>query len=287
MDSRVSVFPLTALLLGLLGCRPLFDMTVYEESLLSLSEQGVAQASEILGQSIVSSELVSAGIPPGVYADYGAFLTQQGKTAEAVAYFAKEGEKYPESKKVVRQLQAIIQKTNTDQDLQIESVSHPTPSIFILPTLNETGKPEAGQAFDFTLSRQFIERGYYVFPTVATRMLLKNAGMNFGDASGIKISSIRSLTGADSVLYVTVTEWKKAWVVLPLVRVKAEYRLVDSSTGEEIWRSTVTDQYDPTVSVGSGATLGHMTQDFRIPARSLTRKALRATENGLPYGPYH
>jgi len=281
------VFLAIALWLGQSGCRPIFDMAVYDDSLFTLADQGTAQASALLNQSIQASELVSARIPPGVHADYGVLLAQQGKTTEAVTQLSKESEKYPESNKVVQQLLAVIQKTKTGQELESESMSSRTPSILILPVFNKTSKPEAGAAFDLTLSRQFIERGYYVFPTVATRMLLKDAGMNFGDAFKVELSVLKSLTGTDSVLYVTVTEWEKVWVVLPLIRVTAEYRLVHASTGQEIWRSTVTDQYDPTVTGGAGGPVYAVAKDFRVPARSLTRRAITAPENGLPYGPYH
>ncbi|MDH5741749.1 MAG: DUF799 family lipoprotein [Nitrospira sp.] len=268
----------------------MFDITVYEDSLFALLDQGSTQASAVLNQSIVSSELVEATIPPGVHADHGVLLFQQGKIAEAVIQLSKEREKYPESTKMVRQLLTIIQKAGTDEEAPSEAISKRSPSILLFPVLNSTGKPEAGLAFHLTLSRQFIERGYYVFPIVATHRLLKNAGVDFDDATKTELTTIRSLTGTDSVLYVTVTEWEKAWKLLPFIRVRAEYRLIDASTGHEIWRSTVTNQYDPTFVVGAGPTplyASYATSDFRIPARSLTRKAITASENGLPYGPYH
>jgi hypothetical protein len=46
MVRRFVIFPATALLIGLLGCRPLLDMTVHEVSLFLLSEQEVALASD-------------------------------------------------------------------------------------------------------------------------------------------------------------------------------------------------------------------------------------------------
>jgi hypothetical protein len=49
MVRRFVIFPATALLIGLLGCRPLLDMTVHEVSLFLLSEQEVALASDSSG----------------------------------------------------------------------------------------------------------------------------------------------------------------------------------------------------------------------------------------------
>lgn len=287
--ARVAAALVSWLLLAmcLVARKPLFDTAIYEDSLFAMYERGGQVQVALLDQSIVSSELVSARIPPGVYADYGVLLYQQGKAAEAVTQILKEGEQYPESRQVVRQLLTLIQRTKVDQQPLSESSASRTPSIVILPVLNKSRKPEAGPAFDMTLSRQFIERGYYVFPVLATRMLLKEAGMNLEDASRMGLSSLKSLTGTDALLYVTITEWEQTWMVVPLIRVKAEYRLVDASTGHELWKSTAGGLYDPTVTSGAGAPVYVMTKDLRVLARSLTRKAITSSENGLSYGPYH
>ncbi|MCS6294467.1 MAG: DUF799 family lipoprotein [Nitrospira sp.] len=270
------------------GCKPMFETGIYEDSLLAMYGQGRdAQAADLLSQSIASSEMVQATIPPGVYADHGILLYQQGKTSDGVAQLSKELEHYPESLQLVEGVLRLIKKTKVEQQVADKAVTNRSPSILLLPTLNKSGAPEAGQAFDVTLSRPLIERGYYVFPAIAARMLLQQAGMNLENPTHIELSTLRSLTGADAVLYVTVTEWERVWMLTSLIRVAAEYRLVDTTTGHEIWKSTVEGRYEPIATGAIGGPVYAMAKDLRLPARGLTRKAFTASENGLAYGPYH
>lgn len=54
---------------------------------------------------IIAKQKETRGVvPPGIYADYGFFLLQSGKKAEAKAMFAKEIELYPESETFVGSL---------------------------------------------------------------------------------------------------------------------------------------------------------------------------------------
>ena len=49
-------------------------------------------------EKIIAEQKESRGVvPPGIYADYGYLLMENGKASEAKAMFAKEIELYPES----------------------------------------------------------------------------------------------------------------------------------------------------------------------------------------------
>ncbi len=52
---------------------------------------------EALKRAIVEAEQEGRRVPPGLYAEYGYALLEEGKTQEAVAYFEKEKAKWPES----------------------------------------------------------------------------------------------------------------------------------------------------------------------------------------------
>lgn len=270
------------------GCKPIFETGIYEDSLLSMYGQGRdTQATDLLSQSITTSEMVRATIPPGVYADHGILLHQQGKTAEGIAQLTKELEHYPESSRLIEGVLRLIQQSKTEQQPARTALPDRSPSILLLPALNKSGAPEAGPAFDVTLNRPLIERGYYVYPAIASRMLLRHAGINFEDPTHAELSTLRSLTGADAVLYVTVTEWERVWKFISLIQVAAEYRLVDTATGHEIWKSTVEGRYEPIATGAIGGPVYAIAKDLRVPARELTHKAFTASENGLAYGPYH
>jgi hypothetical protein len=49
-------------------------------------------------------------VPPGIYAEYGFVLAQEGKSEEAQVYFNLEKEKYPESKIFVDRLISTLGK---------------------------------------------------------------------------------------------------------------------------------------------------------------------------------
>ena len=240
------------IMMMVVGCKPAFDMAVYEDSLYdAYVGNGSARARAPLDQVILSSELVSARIPPAVYADQGVLLFREGKHHEAIERISKEEKLYPEAKLFVGRLHALIRKTDSETKTADLPHHHP-PSILVLPSINKSGKWEAATAFDMTLSQQFVERGYYVFPFLATRMLLKETHLSAEDISKSELASLKSLTGADALLVVTILQWEKPWMVLPLIRVAAEYRLIDLSTGQDLWKSKVEGQYDPTVTGGAG-----------------------------------
>ena len=275
------------ILIMAVGCRAAFDMAVYEDSLYdAYAGNGSARARAPLDQAILSSELVSARIPPGVYADQGMLIFLEGKHHEALERISKEEELYPETKLFVGRLHALIRKTDSE-DKTVPLTQHHTPSILVLPSINKSGKSEAATAFDVTVNRQLVERGYYVFPFLATRMLLKETRLPTEGISESELDALKSLTGADALLLVTILQWEKPWMVLPLIRVAAEYRVIDLSTGQDIWKSTVEGLYDPTVRGGFGGPVYLRATDLRVPARALTRKAITASDNGLPLGPYH
>lgn len=52
---------------------------------------------EALKVAIVEAEQEGRRVPPGLYAEYGYALLEEGKTKDAVAYFEKEKAKWPES----------------------------------------------------------------------------------------------------------------------------------------------------------------------------------------------
>ena len=274
------------LVLQLAGCKATYDLGVYEQSLLALGgPDGVNQSAALLDQSIVSAEMVSARIPPGVYADYGILLHMAGNKAEAIKQISKESALYPESKQFTDNLLRFIRNTGAQPSGDLSS-RHRSPSVLVLPPINRSGKPEAGPAFEMTLNRQLIEHGYYVFPTLATQALLSGTGAMPADMTVAGPSYLHKLTGADAILSVTITEWEPTWMIIPLIHVAAEYKLVDIATGQDIWKNSARDEFDPTVTGGGGPVVV-MDKDLRVPARRLTAKALKSSENGLPYGPYH
>ena len=71
----------------------------YERSLYQYYKNPVKadELANVLQETIQSAEQTQKVVPPGIYAEYGYLLVQQGKAKEAVPYFEKEKAKWPES----------------------------------------------------------------------------------------------------------------------------------------------------------------------------------------------
>lgn len=96
------------------GCAPkgLYDWGGYERSLYDYYKN--PNQLEELAISIKETIKKSAGrIPPGLYAEYGGLMLQQGKKEEAIIYFEKEREAWPESKYFMDSLIGNLSRTTS------------------------------------------------------------------------------------------------------------------------------------------------------------------------------
>lgn len=174
---------------------------------------------------------------------------------------------------------------------------HPR-SVLIVPAINKTTAVEAPAVFNTTVTRPFAERGYYVYPVFLTRDILNDIGLtDEGLIAQAQPQRFRDIFGADAVLFVTVNTWATTYVILASsVTVEANYRLVDTATGEVIWERTerVVEQSG---GGGGGGLAGLVAQaisaaltatlvDYRPLARKMNALAADKPGQGLPAGPY-
>jgi hypothetical protein len=90
----------------------------YEDSLYAYYKDPtkLSELSESLKESIATSERTQKAVPPGVYAEYGFFLYQQGKPSEAIPYFEKEKNKWPESTKLMDSMVQMASRAEKSHD---------------------------------------------------------------------------------------------------------------------------------------------------------------------------
>ena len=62
---------------------------------------------------VLEAEQRSAKVPPGVYAEYGYALFEEGSSTEAATYFAKERDLWPESRPLMEKMIALAQRRGT------------------------------------------------------------------------------------------------------------------------------------------------------------------------------
>ncbi len=174
---------------------------------------------------------------------------------------------------------------------------HPR-SVLIVPPINKTTAVEAPIVFNTTVTRPFAERGYYVYPVFLTRDILNDLGLSDeGLIAQAQPQRFREIFGADAVLFVTVNAWTTTYVVLASsVTVEANYKLVDTDSGEVIWERT--ERVVETSGGGGGGGLGGLIAraisaaltatlvDYRPLALKMNNLAVDKPGQGLPAGPY-
>lgn len=93
---------LAALLLAAAGCAPatLYQWNGYDNRLYAHYRNPQDRETWIEGLKVTMIEAEQSGrrVPPGIYAEFGFALYEEGRFPEAVAYFGKERDLWPESK---------------------------------------------------------------------------------------------------------------------------------------------------------------------------------------------
>ncbi len=92
---------LAGLLLSLSACgaKTLYDWNGYNYALLKHYKDATSpdELSTALGKIVSKIEKKNGNIPPGLYADYAFALYEAGNVDEALIFFNKEKEKWPEA----------------------------------------------------------------------------------------------------------------------------------------------------------------------------------------------
>lgn len=129
MGTTRTLLVLAALLSGCAAASPpLYDWGNYESSIyVRYSSNDPAKAQQYLEEVIQTTASRNGRVPPGVYADYGMLLYQQGRSAQAIEYFQKEAAAFPEAAPLMTKL--------------VERVGHqPAPAAGVTST---AGQPKA------------------------------------------------------------------------------------------------------------------------------------------------
>ena len=82
-----------------------YDSKLYEHYVHPNEQQ---KFSEDMKEVVVRAE-AEGRVPPGIYAEYGFLLLEQGNRAAAVQYFQKEATRWPESRMLMDKLIAVAE----------------------------------------------------------------------------------------------------------------------------------------------------------------------------------
>ena len=96
-----------------------YDKKLYSHYQNPADKEEFAKAlKETLDDAVSSNQ-----IPPGIFAEYGFLMQEQGNSLEAIQYYQKEADKWPESKFFMNKMISVAQKLNKKQAVKQEAVS--------------------------------------------------------------------------------------------------------------------------------------------------------------------
>lgn len=186
------------------------------------------------------------------------------------------------------------------QDIDYTAYRQSKPrSILVLPPLNNSPDMRATYSFLSTVTRPLAEAGYYVFPVALVDQTFKENGLlNPGEMHQAPPAKLREIFGADSTLYITVTQYGPVYSILSSeVRVTANAKLVDNRNGQLLWQGQATASDSEGGNNSSGGLVGALivavvkqvvsnVGDQGHPvARNASKRLLEVKPNGLLYGP--
>jgi hypothetical protein len=164
-------------------------------------------------------------------------------------------------------------------------------SMVVVPAINNTTAADAGELLNVTVTQPFADHGYYVIPAPIVADIFRREGILEGSQiKGIPTKIFSESFGADSVLFLTVSEWEKNYVVIAgNVTVGIEYVLISTETNEVLW------SYTQRIVVDTGSSSGSLLVDLVATAVStavtdyvpVAYQVHLAASTAMPYGKYH
>jgi len=134
-SKRVFAFILAVLLLAGCAAQPRYTWCKYDCLLYDhyKNPEQNAEFIEALKEAVLEGE-AAGQVPPGIYAEYGYALYEQGNNPLAIQYFQKESEKWPESRVFMAKMITNVQngkkiKDNKSKSIPVgsETKQHETP----------------------------------------------------------------------------------------------------------------------------------------------------------------
>lgn len=176
-------------------------------------------------------------------------------------------------------------------------------TILVLPPKNSS--PEVGATYGTysTIQQPIAEAGYYVLPITLVDEHFKTNGLTVSDEMHlVETGKLREVFGADAALYVDIKDYgTKYFVIGSATVVRAQGRLVDLRTGQELWSGEAQASSEEGKSNNnSGGLVGLLItalvnqvlattfdQGFSVARIANNRLLAAGTPNGLIYGPRH
>lgn len=164
-------------------------------------------------------------------------------------------------------------------------------SMLVVPAVNNSTAADAADLLNVTVAQPFVDHGYYVFPMPLITEIFQREGVIEGaQARSLPMSVFRKNFGADSVLFLTIDEWDKNYVVIAAsITVGIRYVLVSTDSSEVLWSyrqkvviDTSSSSGIPVIDLITTA-ISSAVADYVPVAAQVHAQAVQ----GLPFGQYH
>ena len=135
-------------------------------------------------------------------------------------------------------------------------------SIVVLPPVNRSLDVKASYSFLSQVTYPLAESGYYVLPVaVVDETFRENGLVNPEDIHGLPLDKLNEVFGADAAMYITITQYGTSYQLLASdTRVTAEASLVDTRTGQLLWKGAATASSTEQNSGSNGGLVGLLVQ---------------------------
>jgi hypothetical protein len=134
---------------------------------------------------------------------------------------------------------ALVTGCATQQPYDYSAFKESSPaSILVLPPVNKSPDIKATFSIYSHITAPLSEAGYYVLPVAVVNETFKQNGLlNAEEIREVPPNKLYETFGADTVLYIDVTEYGSSYKVISSeVVVAASATLVDLRTGKELWK---------------------------------------------------
>ncbi|GBR03858.1 DUF799 domain-containing protein [Asaia siamensis] len=174
-------------------------------------------------------------------------------------------------------------------------------TILVLPPVNHTPDIKATSGLLSQMTLPLAEGGYYVIPVTLETETFRQNGLSVPDEIiQVPAEKLRTIYGADAVLYTTITDYGSVYhVINSNTVVTASAKLVDLKTGSVLWTGTGTaSSAEKNQNSGAGGLIGvlvnaainqvvdSLTDESFVEAGTAANRLLKVgPPDGLLYGP--
>lgn len=132
MKSTITLLLLAITLLVISGCaaKQRYEWSDYDTKLYKHYKDPAEKEEFYSAMKDTLEDAVSDGrVPPGIFAEYGFIMYEQGNSLAAIEYYQKESDKWPESRPFMAKMINIAQKRTKKQDDKSTQGIEPTVSV--------------------------------------------------------------------------------------------------------------------------------------------------------------